>query len=185
MKNLIFYDLHGGHWFLSLFHPYGLYMLSFLMGYLILLGGRKLFEGRAYNIARSADIGDIALTGFVTIGSGIIQQPNFHPAIWMESTFFHSVVTILSVLVIIYFLRPKLARHAMDKFHAIVIAPIFFYFVVTVAPIYWCYGDEIQIFLGALCIFIWVALVVYDTKTGRLDQRQWISIHRPNWKFKN
>jgi len=185
MKNLIFCELHGSHWFLSLLHPYYYgYVLFFVLDYLLLLGGRRLFEGRAYNVARSADIGDIALTYFVTIGAGIIQQSNFHPAVWMESEIFYWMVALLSILIIIYFLKPKLARHTMDKFHAIVIAPIFFYFIVTVAPVLWCYGNEIQMLFGFLCLLTWVATVIFDTKNNRLDQRVWISINKPNWKFK-
>ena len=185
MKTSILCDLYGGQWFLNLLHPYWVCMLFFVFGYLLLLFGRLLFEGRAYNVARSADIGDIALTLFITIAARIIQRPNFHPSLWMESIPFHLVVVLGSVLVIVYFLKPKLARHTMDKFHAIVLAPVIFYFVITSAPVLWCYGSETEKFIGILSILTWVVLVVYDTKANRMDQRKWIAIHKPNWKFKN
>ena len=183
MKNLIFCDLVGSHQFLNAF-PLYVYALIFVGFYLLLLGGRKLFEGKAYNVARSADMGDAALTFFIILAARVIQKPNFNPAGWMETGIFHWIVAGLSFLVIIYFLLQK-PRHIMDFFHAIVIAPIFFYLIITTIPIYWCYTGIIYKIIGLLLLLAWAALVVYDTKKRRLDQRHWIMKHRPDWKFKN
>ena len=182
MKNLIFCDLHAGHYFLSLLHPFWLYMLFFFGGYLLLMGGRWVFEGRPYNVARSADVGDFALTAFVTLAANVIQRPSFHPASWMESGAFHWIVVCTSILVIIYFLLQK-PRYTMDVFHAVILAPLLFYFIVITAPIYWCYASWTEKIIGLFLLLIWVALVIYDTKADRMDQRRWIARHKPHWRF--
>ncbi len=183
MKNLIFCDLSWGHWFLTLL-PWYAYMAFFVAGYLLLLGGRWLFEGRPYNVARSADVGGMFLTLFVCVAARIIQRNNFNATQWMESGIFNWVVVSLSIFVVRYFLRQKL-KYTMDFFYAIIIAPLFFYFIITSIPIYWFYGNAVDCLGGIFQLIGWLLCVIYDTRTHRMDQRRWIAEYKPKYKFKN
>lgn len=180
MKNLLI----GSHYFLNAY-PLYVYPLIFLFGYLILLGGRKLFEGRAYNVSFSASWGCACLTGFLIIAAWIIQQPDCHPVNWMESKYFHFIVMIVSIIFTIVNILSTRPKQIMDKWwFAMFVFPLFIYFVLTTVPIY-LYGSLIQKIAGCDLLLLWLLLVRYDSKKERLDQRRWIRRHHPEWKFKN
>ncbi len=177
-------SLFGSHHFLNAY-PLYVYALIFVFGYLLLLVGRWLFEGRAYNVARSASWGDASLTGFLVVAAFIIQNQNFAPADWMESKCFHfTLISITFLSSSIYFLI-SVPKQIMDKFHAFVIVPLFTYFILSTIPVYILYGGLIKIVLGFSLLLLWLTLVISDGKEKRLDQRKWIRKHHPEWRFKN
>ena len=177
-------SLFGSHYFLNAYQLH-VYVLIFVFGYLSLLIGRWIFEGKAYNVAYSASWGDAALTGFLVIAAWIIQQQNFIPADWMESIAFHYILISLTALSSIIYFLISTPKQVMDKFHALVIVPLFTYFILSTVPIYVLYGGLVKIIIGFFLLLFWLILVIYDGKNERLDQRKWIMKHHPEWKFKN
>jgi len=176
-------SLFGSHYFLSAY-PLYVYALIFVFGYLLLLIGRWVFEGKAYNVAFSASLGDAALTGFLVIAAWMIQQQKFIPTDWMENITFHYILICISTLSSIIYFLISTPKQVMDKFHAFAIVPFFTYFILSTIPIYILYGNLMKIVIGFLLLLFWLILVIYDGKKERLDQRKWISKNHPEWKFK-
>ena len=179
MKNSLF----GSHYFLNAC-PLYVYALIFALGLSLLFIGRKIFEGKAYNVARSGDLGDTGLAGFIILAAWIIQNGNFHPALWMESGIFHSIVIVVSIISAIIYFVTALPYQKMDCWHALLIVPIFLYFIITTIPVY-VYASPAQKIAGFMMLMVWLFTLVYDKKEDRLDQRKWIKKYRPEWKFKN
>ena len=192
MQNLTI-NLYGSYYLLSVC-PVWTSMPIYLLLYYLLWFIRRHFEGRGYDVAYSSKFGMPALVTFVILAAWIIQQPDFQPSALIESKIFHLIIIGATVVTtIIYFLitRPK---QWGDRWHALVMFPTLLYFVATSIPVYWKYiqltsiNNEFNPFIvsiGFCFLLLWVFLVIDDIKNKRMNQREWISIHHTNWKFKN
>ena len=177
-------SLYGSHSFLNDYSiPF--YYLLYAIFYSILWIGRKIFEGRGYDVALSSKFGDVGLATFIIIASYIIQQPDFQPTEWMESRSFNWSMASISISAGMVFLVLVKPKHLVDGWHAIITVPMFLYFIGTTVPVYLYHGTWWQQVIGLFLLLFWLALVIYDAKTGRLDQRKWIKENRPQWRFKN
>jgi len=148
---------------------------------------RWIREGKAYDIAWSSKFGDNIFLALFIISAGVmLQQPDYQPSSWMESKIFHSVVGAVSVITsIIYGIVTK-PKHPADRYHAFVLFPIYLYLVTTCLPVYYDQPWNSSWFLfGLILLFGWFVLVLFDIAQKRMNQREWISIHHSDWKFKN
>ena len=184
MKSLFFLDeLVGSYWFLNQF-PIFVYIVIYVLFYSILLVGRWMFEGRAYDVALSSKYGDMALGAFVVYAASMIKQQDFQTKEFMQDPGFHWIVVIVSIVItLIYIIITKPARE-MDIWHGIITVPLFLYLIGTIAPVYY-YASSSELALGVLLIAIWIILVIYDVLSGRMDQRKWIHKNRRKWVLRN
>jgi len=179
-------DLIYSHYFLSAYDPI-MYVLIYVFSFPLLWLGRWKFEGKGYDIAFSSKFGDAALTAFIILVAYIMRQPDFNPTPWMESKLFHFATIGISITsAIIYFFTAK-PKRVMDIWHAVFLFPVFMYLIATTIPIFLCYSFNVSIefFPGLIFLFVWAVCIAYDIIEGRMNQREWITKNRPNWRFKN
>ena len=177
--------LYGSHHFLNVCPIYIVIIVSVILysGILIL---RKIYEGKAYDVALSSMFGDnIFLLAFI-IGAGLIlKQPNYQPSSWMESPIFHWVVAGCGILASLIYGTITKQIYAGDRYHAFVLFPFYFYLVITCAPVYYDQPGSNWLFvLGIGLLLGWFILVIIDIKFDRMNQRKWIDKNRLDWHFK-
>ena len=134
---------------------------------------RDFFEGLPYQVAYSAQIGDSALIGAVLIAATILQRGDPLP-LWLSSGSFHLLAAIVSVSFGITWWALDRPSHWGDIYHHLFVAPLIFYLGVTLLPVILINGTKVEK-LSVLCFaLIWVTLVAFDLKHGRMNQRQWL-----------
>lgn len=142
--------------------------------------GRDYFEGLPYQVAYSAQFGDAALFGVVLLAAGILQQHTGSIIIpqWLESSTVHMATLAaslaLGVLVSVLTLKTR-SGQAMDVYHDVVIAPIIVYLAITLLPVIYFNGTRIEKVTTVCFILFWLALVVFDIKAERMNQREWLT----------
>ncbi|MES2023514.1 MAG: hypothetical protein V4439_02420 [Patescibacteria group bacterium] len=176
-------DLFGSHYFLKSTPTWVLILIYGLL-YSMLWIGRWYFEGAGYDVAYSSRFGDMGLAIFILIATNIIKQWYFSPANWMESKAFHFGVALFGFIMSMIYTAATKPQEVMDLWHAIFIVQIFLYLIITILPVYWHYGNNLQKIIGLFLLLIWAGLVIYDGANERLDQRKWIEKNHPEWKFK-
>lgn len=176
--------LTGSHLILSLCPIYVMVIIQ-----IILYSGipllRWIHEGKAYDIAWSSKFGDnIFLAGLIIFAGWMLQQPDYQPSAWMESGIFHSVAAVIAIVTSIIYGAVTKPKRAADRYHAFVLFPIYLYLVTPCLPVYYDQPGSTWWFrLGLMLLFGWFVLVLFDIAKNRMNQREWISIHR-QWKFK-
>ncbi len=176
--------LVGSYWLLSVL-PIGFtaFVLFFLcIGILHL--GRDHFEGLAYNLALSSEIGDAALISCLLIGINILQRPGaVSGGEWCTSIPFQVFSAVVSVFAI--FIADALTMetlqgrpfHTMDKWHNRVIVPLLVYLILTLLPVILKHGTRTDIVLASVLLALWCEMLVVDITGDRLDQRLWFERH--------
>ncbi|MEI6022487.1 MAG: hypothetical protein WCQ32_01435 [bacterium] len=175
-------------WSHALMHSTPLYVFVIAHGimYSMLLLGRKVFEGHAYDVSLSSRYGDIGLTAFCIYAGYILQQHEAREFIgsWMENPVYHYCSLGAAVIcAAVYFIDQK-PKYEMDGWHAIVVVPLFVYFIGTLAPVYYYFGSPVQIAIGVLFLVSWIIFLIIDIREERLNQRMWLAIHKPWVRFK-
>lgn len=145
--------------------------------------GRDIFEGLGYQVAYSAKFGDAMLFGVVFIAATIIKREEpylrswFFWTPWLMKGWFHLLVLLGSVALGITVSVLTLASRSgqmMDVYHDVVIAPMILYFAIALLPLIYYAGTKTEKRWTICFILIWLALVVFDIKYDRMNQRQWI-----------
>jgi asparagine N-glycosylation enzyme membrane subunit Stt3 len=139
----------------------------------------------AYQVSASAFLGDIALTIFVYTGATMINSGNFDPIGWLGSQGFHWVIIGVALVCSLVYYKNTKPKYLGDVYHAVVILPLFMYFILVLVPVYYYYCSFSQGLVGLGLLLFWVLSVVYDMKEERLDQRKWIKKNRPNWTLRD
>jgi hypothetical protein len=185
MKNSIFY---GGYNFLNVLPIYW-YLLIYAAEYLLLLAGRRYFEGKAYDVAFSSKFGCAFLAIFIFIAARTIQRTNFSPEDWMTGKNFQIIVAAFSILAAIIFYLVTKPKQVMDKYwFTYFICPVFIYLVLTTIPLYIKYASVKEAAAGFVLLILWLLSVLYDIKHERLNQRGWLRKHKSrdyNQEFNN
>jgi hypothetical protein len=163
--------LYGSHWLLAKMPLVfsGFFVTAIALA--LVWYGRVLFEGKGYNVS-FASWGDVLLVGIILIGGHILQRKQELPE-WAVAWWVHALA-LLAALVVCYFWNKVPAPMFVDKFHNVVIGPMFIYFLLSIAPVIWC-GDrgwEWRMALG--CLGVWACLFVYDAVVGRLPQQEFL-----------
>ena len=175
--------LYGGHAFLRECPTVAQFIIYCIL-YSALWIGRWVFEGKGYDVAYSSKIGDFGLVLIIMMAAKVLKNPAIHPALWIESPIFHWVIGIGAILAGIIFYLVTRPKYGMDIWHSLVILPLFVYFIISVLPIYILYASHTRQVIALTLLLVWAGLVVYDIKSGRLDQRTWIHRTR-DWWFRN
>lgn len=151
----------------SLFVGMTLYVLS--VG--IIFVGRRILEGRFYNVAFSSWVGDAFLIGIILITKGVLTRDSAssYSLCWHAA----AIVSSLLVGILVNWIVP--AKQWMDIYHNLVVIPLLFYLVVFVSSYTILFhGSPMQKVVAAACFIMWFALAVYDWTSGRIDQRVWL-----------
>ncbi len=152
--------------------------------------GRDAFEGLPYQVAYSAKIGDYALVMAVLIAAPILQRGGAQLIPWwLQTSGAHLSIMVASFLIgiTVYFVRYKMNGdpvQLMDMYHDIIVVPILLLFGGTLSPVIFLNGTSFEMAAVSLLVFLWLTLVVYDIRTQRMNQRNWLqnsgATFRPN-----
>ena len=144
--------------------------------------GRKLFEGTAYNVALSSKWGDIGLICSIVVAARILKRQTVQVR-WFEGLVFPITVLVVGLAIGVCLHIRTMVGHSwmfgpvMDAYHNLIVVPLFFFLLALTLPIIWLHGAAIEKALTLISLALWVVLVLYDLKTGRLDQRRWLEMH--------
>jgi hypothetical protein len=83
---------------------------------------------------------------------------------------------VLSVTICVLTLGSR-SGQVMDIYHDVVIAPLILYFAITLVPVIYYNGTKAEKTALLCFIVLWAALVAFDIKYERMDQRTWLSLH--------
>ena len=148
---------------------------------MMVLVGRDITEGLMYNVAYSSMFGDVALMDVVLIAASILQRNSriFIPR-WLQSKMTHVFILLMSIILGITVCILTLSSRSgqvMDIYHDIVIVPLFLYLAITLLPVVvlnWTYKEMVA---TIVLVSFWLALVGFDIKYDRMNQRQWLVRH--------
>lgn len=166
-------NLHGSYYVLSVWPIWAtaLILYAVTMGVLFVL--RDRCEGLYYNTSYSAVLGDGALVVIVLLAAGILQCGEVLFPIWAQKGSFHLLALLASIILGLFWVMIDDPKQWGDKYHHLVIAPLFMYLAVTLLPVIYLNGTRGE-WIATIClVLLWAGLVAYDAKTHRLDQRNY------------
>ena len=149
---------------------------------LVLYPMRAVFEGAAYNVARSSNIGDFFLVAMIFVAWHLLHDLGVQPPAWAVHPAWPLGCRFLGVVAAFYFTFGQtllLRSHAADIYHNSVVMGVLVFMMVYIAPLILWSGEWRFITVSLLLLAGWAALVVSDIGTGRLEQRQWLKEHDP------
>jgi hypothetical protein len=175
----------GGIYLLTVLPIWATAAILFAVTAVAMAVGRDLFEGVPYQVAYSAMIGDAGLIMCVLIAATILQRGSAITPGWMQNSTIHALIlsgsVILGALVSVLTIRSR-SGHAMDVYHDVVIGPIFLYLAIILLPIIFKNGSRFEAGATIGFILLWLALVAFDTKYQRMDQRRWLQTHHLSYR---
>lgn len=147
---------------------------------LTILVGRNVFEGIPYQVSYSAMIGDIGLITCVLIAATILQRGGAYIPQLLQSGTCQIATLLLCValgLIACMLTLGSRSGQVMDIYHDVVVAPLFLYLAITLAPAIYTNGTKVEITAVICFVLLWLALVGFDIKYGRLHQYLWLKSH--------
>ena len=148
--------------------------------------GINIFQGpeQTLNLSWSGHVGDFGLAMIVAMGAGVLHRPGMSLPGFIVSPYFH-LACIAVAFVCGYILTspssPLPTGRWSDWYHSWVMVPFLVYTVTTTASVILCAGTWIEIVATYGLFIIWLALVFFDGKTGRLNQPLWRYRHNIPW----
>lgn len=167
--------LVGSHFLLAALPVWACAPLLYIgtMGVIFVM--RESSEGLPYQIAYSAQFGDLALLTTVLIGSTILHRGVALPA-WSLGWSFQGICLGVAVAVGATWWWLDHPGHGADIYHHLFVAPVFIYLALSLTPVIASGTRSERVW--ALCfVLAWATLVLVDVKTGRMDQREWLRQH--------
>lgn len=148
-------------------------LLMYAVTFLPLFVLRDRCEGLYYNTSYSAVVGDGGLIVVALLVAGIVQRgPFFLPGLVHSVEYQDCAIAIATLLGLVWFQLDHPQQWA-DRYHHLVIAPLLCYLGLTLVPIIYLNGTLPEKVSTVLLVLLWAGLVVYDTLTHRLDQRNY------------
>jgi len=172
------YDYLGG---LSAFGALVLCVAIYVLAVLVLYPMRRVFEGAAYNVARSSNVGDLFLVAVVLNAWGLLQS-GIQPPAWATGWGWQLVCYTIGLGAALYFTfgqTPLWRTHLTDIYHNSVVMGVLTFAMFYIAPLILWSGKVDFIIYAFLSVSGWALLVVSDISTGRLQQRDWLKEHDP------
>ena len=143
---------------------------------------RDKHEGVFYNTSWGTMVGCGTLLSIVVMAAEILQRGAFLPS-WLEDKwFYHLGVIILGFFIgsVMWWRDVRLADEVNDLihwgevYHHLVIVPLVCYLSVTLLPVIYLAGESIEKMFALCFILSWLFLVVYDFRSGRINQRSYL-----------
>lgn len=155
-----------------------------LILYAVTLGvihaGRDYLEGLPYQVAYSAQFGDAALIGAVLIAATILQRGGFVVPVKLAEVSIQIVFLVASIflgVVVSFLTHESRSGQAMDTYHDVIVGPLILYLAVMLLPVIYFGGTKAEMATVFCLVLFWLALVVFDVKYKRMDQRSWLKEH--------
>jgi len=179
------YGMYGSYWLLAAAPVWAINVLFFIISLGLPALGTLKFEGKVtpfgVNVSWSgATLGDsLCLYSVMLIGWTIFRRGFVLPLWWTPSLllWFHTFVFILSffgwALFTMYTFSAR-QGHLLDRYHDLVAAPTWTYFIITLVPIIYLFGTWTELVAAHLLGLAWFGLLWFDLKTGRFVQPTWI-----------
>jgi amino acid permease len=143
---------------------------------LIILVGRFIEDGFAYCTSICALVGDAAIVIAIWISCKILHETRAVPGIfntvqsqWLIAIGCFFIGVVMQIIVVN---QKKKFGKIVDCIHNVIVVPIILFLAVTLALVV-PHGSPIQTNLISALVAIWVILLWYDARTGRLDQPEW------------
>lgn len=142
--------------------------------------GRDYFEGLPYQVAYSAQFGDMFLFGAILIANGILQRKYAFIPRLLNNGHTQWVLFLFCVMIGIIISAATLDTRSgqeMDVYHDVVIAPFILYCAITLLPVIFFRGKGLEVISTFCFIAIWAGLVAFDVHHDRINQRHWLTTH--------
>jgi hypothetical protein len=149
----------------------GIILYAVTMG--VIYVARDTFEGLPYQVAYSAQFGDAALAGAVLIAATILHRGSPLP-LMLSSGYFHVLAALVSVGCGIMWWSLDRPAQWGDIYHHLFVAPLFFYLATTLLPVILINGTKGEKVCVLCLVLLGAALVAFDFKHERMNQRQWL-----------
>jgi hypothetical protein len=172
--------LTGSIYVLSVLPIWAIVAILFAVMMLSIFVGRDILEGFPYNVSYSAVIGDAGLIICILIAATILQRGGVDIPQRLQDGETHAMIFFSCVwlgMAICAFTLESRSGQAMDIYHDIIVAPLFLYLAITLVPIIYLNGTKVEIAAVVCFVLLWAALVSFDIKYERLNQRQWLQNH--------
>ncbi|NTW22364.1 hypothetical protein HGA34_02335 [Candidatus Falkowbacteria bacterium] len=158
---------------------WGLALLLYLLTGFVIDAGRETLEGFSYNVSHAARYGDIGLIVIILIAVTVLKRVHILPS-WLTSDLLHLALAFvclgLGVIIEVGVLANSNWQlgQAVDIYHNLAIVPLFLYLLAILLPVTYLYGRSGEKTATILLLLLWLALVIYDASSGRLNQREWL-----------
>jgi hypothetical protein len=178
----------GSHLVLTALPQWLTFGLLALLTWGVVFVGRVKIEGLGYNVSWASVIGDVMLIMIVGIAAAILQRgPVDLPGFWTSGNFHLIclfVAFIAGLLSLVLPGTPIGSKTAMDVYHGSIVVPLFFYLLLSVAPVIWSGsrgGLFGEVWLTIFFLLAWGGLMIKDSIEGSLDQPGWLRSHNVTW----
>jgi len=157
--------------------------IFYLLTLFVVDAGREHFEGFSYNVSHTARYGDIGLLVVIIIGATILQRnPELNKFLATKNFQSFCLLVFLIIIFIMLLLEGNMrvrnvTRQAVDKYHNVFILPLIIYLLIALIPVIYFHGTLVEKGVTEFFIVTWIALLCYDIKDGRLEQRSWLKKH--------
>ena len=172
--------LIGSQRLFAAYPPHTLFWILWLGVNAFVLLGRKIFEGRFYNVAVSSWLGSAMLIGCMTNAGEVLRESNLVLPSWLINPTFHVVIGAICIAAGANMTRVEIRRigwrnmEIVDRVFNLVIGPAFMYLLFTLVPITLLRGAHDQIYWTAGELVVYALTLWYDTYTGRIHQPEWL-----------
>lgn len=144
--------------------------------------GRKIIEGKGYNVSYASNWGALSLIAMIGMGVTLLQHkpviiPNMFGDTMGQVALLATLVLGMALLTLIdYMINTK---QLMDIYHNLVVVPVLGTLVLLLGQVIWLNGSGAQIIIAAACILAWAMFLIVDIIDGRLNQREYLATHAP------
>ena len=183
-------ELFGSHRLFATMNPWVLGVVLYFGVNAFVLLGRKIFEGRAYNVAYSSWLGSAALIGCMSIAGHVLHRPDLPLPAWLTSSMYHQIVAGVSIVIgicmgaLAIYQTTWAKSQWVDLAFNLVIAPLFMYLLATLLPVINLYlGVNVPTIYKTMTIvllMLYGVTAIIDIRTGRLHQPEWVAAHLDN-----
>jgi len=173
-------ERYGSHYWLTVLPIWATAAILFTFTLAAILIGRDILEGLPYNVAYSAVVGDAGLVISVLIAAGILQRRGLWLSVWPQTGIGHALImfgsVMLGIIICVLTLGSR-SGQVMDIYHDVIIAPLILYLAITLVPVIYYNGTRVEKMAVIGFVVLWLALVGFDVKYKRMDQRTWLQNH--------
>ena len=130
--------------------------------------------GLFFNYSYSGMLGDIGLFTVILVGIEVVRQGLPLPA-WFSSILPQTAWLVLCVAAGIFVVVTNIVWPTdtlPNRYHNGVVAPLFLFFAPLMLLATFSNGSRFEIVVSVLLVAVWVSLVIYDYRSGRIKQNE-------------
>lgn len=176
-------ELFGSQHLFAIYSPWLLGVVLYATIMILVLLGRKIFEGRAYNVAYSSWLGGATLIGCMSIAGRALHRPDVVLPAWLASSTYHVTIAEISIMIGIFMGALAIYQttwresQVVDLAFNFLMAPAFIYGLVTLLPVTCFQGTPFEKTATVVLIVAYLVTAIIDIRTGRLHQHEWLEVN--------